>query len=436
MKTILLSEIEILSDRQRQEFEPGALVDLMNSIESHGLLHPVVVRHIDGRIILIAGERRIRAVQDIYALGGIIHHGGRTCPPHTIPVTLLEEISDLDAEEIELDENLRRVDLTWQEHAAAVARLAKLRAAQAEESGLQKPTTADIAKEVRGSSLGYYQDITRKEIAVAANLDLPEVAKAKSVEDAYKILKRRDTRERHERLAASIAPEQLRGQHTVLMGDCLKWMHDYSGPGFDIIITDPPYGMNAQNFGDAGGRHISTSHDYDDTYESWQRLMMIWTKLSFTVTKPAAHAYVHCDIDRFHELRGLMTMAGWSVFRTPITCVKADAARVPLPEHGPRRNCEWVLYAYKGKKPVNFIAPDYFVTTNDHRETEHGARKPVTAYIDLLKRSYTPGDSILDPFAGSGTVLLAGHELKCRVTAIEQSPAYFAECIAVVESLL
>jgi DNA modification methylase len=37
-------------------------------------------------------------------------------------------------------------------------------------------------------------------------------------------------------------------------------------------------------------------------------------------------------------------------------------------------------------------------------------------------RSITPGDMVLDPFGGTGPILPAAHELKCKATYIEQDP--------------
>jgi len=49
----------------RQDFDDVALQELARSIESNGLLQPVNLRKSDGRFIIIAGERRFRAVQQL-----------------------------------------------------------------------------------------------------------------------------------------------------------------------------------------------------------------------------------------------------------------------------------------------------------------------------------------------------------------------------------
>ena len=64
-KTVPFSEIIISPNRQRQEFDPEALMDLSNSISTVGLMHPIVVRETPAGPVLVAGERRLRALETI-----------------------------------------------------------------------------------------------------------------------------------------------------------------------------------------------------------------------------------------------------------------------------------------------------------------------------------------------------------------------------------
>lgn len=153
--------------------------------------------------------------------------------------------------------------------------------------------------------------------------------------------------------------------------------------------------------------------------------MQEWAKLSFQIAKPQAHAYVFCDIDRFHRLKDLMEAAGWYVFRTPLIDYKLGSGRVPLPDRGPRRCWEMILYAIKGNKPVTHIYPDVIECRADENMT-HGAQKPVALYQNLLMRSVRPGDKVLDTFSGSGTIFDACHAMQCEATGIEQEAEYYA----------
>ncbi len=83
----------------RRSFEPGALEELRQSIQAHGILQPVVVRRaVEGECYeLISGERRWRAAK----LAGL----------RTIPATLRPETSNQEMLELALVENLQRSDL-------------------------------------------------------------------------------------------------------------------------------------------------------------------------------------------------------------------------------------------------------------------------------------------------------------------------------------
>lgn len=441
MRTLELSSIKIAENRQRQEFEPEALAELMTSIGKHGLLHPPVVRTEGDIVWLVAGERRLRAIADLWMTGGVLAHEGKIMAEGQVPVTMLSDLDPLDAEEAELEENIRRRDLTWQEHAAATARLHALRQKQndkaweeapatgrGEATIPQKQTVADTAKEIHGRSDGDYQNSVRQEIILSRHLDNPAIAQAKTAKEAFKILKRQEEQEKYKEAAARTGETFSVRSHSVFNADSIEWMHSYSGEQFDVILTDPPYGMDAQDFGDAGGKMTGIQHHYDDSFESWEKLMNQWAPLTFKLTKPKAHAYIFCDIDNFHALKTVMQSAGWYVFRTPLTLYKSGSGRVPLPDRGPRRTTEWILYAIKGDKPTTAIYPDLLEAKGDEN-MGHGAQKPVAAFSNLLMRSVRPGDRVLDTFGGTGTLIPAAHGLQCIATVVERDAAAYGMCL-------
>ena len=179
---------------------------------------------------------------------------------------------------------------------------------------------------------------------------------------------------------------------------------------------------------------VNSVHQYDDSPEAWTNLMNQFCPKAYRVAKPQAHAYIFCDFDRFHQLKTIMEQAGWYVFRTPLIFHKLGSGRVPLPDHGPRRQYELALYAIKGKKPVTGIFSDVISCRLEENLT-HGANKPVELYMDLLKRSCRPGDQVLDCFAGSGTIFPAAHASKLYATGIELSPEYYGIAVNRLNSL-
>jgi ParB family chromosome partitioning protein len=94
----------------RKEFQPEQLTELMESIREHGIIQPLIVRRVNGKLELIAGERRFRASREL----GL----------KEIPV-IVREASDKDVLEMALIENLQREGLNPIEEAQAYSRLAK-----------------------------------------------------------------------------------------------------------------------------------------------------------------------------------------------------------------------------------------------------------------------------------------------------------------------
>src|SRR5260370_1681095 len=181
LQTINVSKILITPNRQRKEFDPVALGELSETIQAKGLMHAPVMRETPEGLVLVAGERRLRAIKDMWMLGGTLKYNGHEVPEGEIPYVTLGQLSPLAAEEAELEENLHRKDLTWQENAAAMAKLHSLRSRQAQAEG-RVHTVADTAMETKGRSDGSYQASVRKDLVMAKFLHVPEVAKAKTAD--------------------------------------------------------------------------------------------------------------------------------------------------------------------------------------------------------------------------------------------------------------
>ena len=91
----------------RQQFDEGALQELVASIKEKGILTPITVQDDTGNYILIAGERRLRAAK----LAGL----------KEIPVYIIEVENDAEMMEMALIENIQRENLNPIEEAEAYA---------------------------------------------------------------------------------------------------------------------------------------------------------------------------------------------------------------------------------------------------------------------------------------------------------------------------
>lgn len=147
IKTIAIGQIRPGKYQPRRDFDQDALNQLAESIKSKGILQPIVVRkdpENNGGYELIAGERRWRAAQ--------------IAQLHDVPV-LIKDLTDRDAMQIALIENLQRQDLNPIEEAEAYHRLTQE----------FNQTQEDVAKGV-GKSRSHAANIMRL-------LDLPKTVR-------------------------------------------------------------------------------------------------------------------------------------------------------------------------------------------------------------------------------------------------------------------
>lgn len=110
VERVTLSDIVPSPLQPRKSFHSEQLQELVESIREHGIIQPLIVRKVDGKCELIAGERRWRAATLL---------GLKEAP------VIVREASDRDVLELALIENLQREDLNPIEEAHAYRRLAE-----------------------------------------------------------------------------------------------------------------------------------------------------------------------------------------------------------------------------------------------------------------------------------------------------------------------
>lgn len=410
----------IPTDRQREHIPADHLKDLKSSIQSLCLIHPIVLRQ-DGRT-LCAGECRTAAMLALHDEGVTFQFGGEPVPKDMLPFTTLGELTEDQVYEIELEENLKRRDLSVADKAAAIAKLHTLRQKQAEERG-EKWTATNTAREVFGLQVvranAAHTEINEN-LVIAEHLHLPEVKKAKTKKEALKVVTQLKEKEHRAKLAEAfkIELENLPSPHTLIQGDTREEIRKLAPGSYDVIITDPPYGVGADEF----GTQSDARHEYADTKDYALEMYTLVARYGKALTKPDAHLYAFLDIRYFAEIRAIFLAEGWEVWTRPLIWFKGDGVgMLPNPTGGPRNTYEAILYATKGNLTVNHVASDV-ITTRGFSKPKFGAEKPWELYYDLLARSVRPGFAVLDMFAGAGPVIPAASKLHCKATAIELNP--------------
>jgi ParB family transcriptional regulator, chromosome partitioning protein len=110
--TVSISQITLPPKQPRRYFDPDRMAQLVQSVQKHGILEPLLVRPIgEDQYELLAGERRLRAAQEI----GL----------EEVPI-VSREFSDRQALQVALIENLQREDLNPVEETEAIMELLAL----------------------------------------------------------------------------------------------------------------------------------------------------------------------------------------------------------------------------------------------------------------------------------------------------------------------
>ncbi|QNG59973.1 nucleoid occlusion protein [Bacillus sp. PAMC26568] len=111
VKKISVEEIVPNRFQPRTVFMDEKIEELSLTIRTHGIIQPIVVRQVDGRYEIIAGERRFRAVKKL---------GWETIP------AIVKDFNDTETASVALIENLQREELSAIEEAVAYAKLLEL----------------------------------------------------------------------------------------------------------------------------------------------------------------------------------------------------------------------------------------------------------------------------------------------------------------------
>jgi ParB family chromosome partitioning protein len=168
VKNIPIHDIVSSPYQPRTIFDDDKIDELCQTIKTHGVIQPIVVRFRDGRYEIIAGERRWRAVTKL---------GMDSIP------AIVREFNDSQAASIALIENLQREGLTAIEEAVAYQKLIDLH---------------QLTQESLAQRLGKSQSTIANKIRL---LNLPEAAKIALME--------RSISERHARALLSLDNEEL-----------------------------------------------------------------------------------------------------------------------------------------------------------------------------------------------------------------------------------
>jgi ParB family chromosome partitioning protein len=449
METLPLKDI-IVEDRFRVDY--GDLESLKQSISAYGLIQPIVV---DQNNRLIAGGRRYMAHQQL----GL----------PTISVVRRETLSQDELFELELEENLRRKDMSWQEHCLGVAKIheIKLHNAALNSTSWSERATGELlgvakgqiyyakyfAKKLADKASPYWQceqmyDAIRLKLREEEDEALAELAKRR-IEQGTKAFVSQAINSLIETSSVTeqTAPEDVQKQHAkerylsnphnnpdefetyyaerqaqdptgplialsnrLFNINCLDFMK--ANPArFDHIITDPPYGidmamLDQTNLGINNIDTVAETHVVKDNIE----LLHSFIALSFTSLKDQGFLVFWTDMDHWNLLSQYATSIGFAVQRWPLTWIKTHVCANNAAQYNTTKTTEIAMLCRKpGTVLAKHTGASHIIASHDDYkdQMQHPFVKPFDVWSFIIDAVSIPGQLILEPFAGEGSGVLS-----------------------------
>ncbi|WP_321863254.1 site-specific DNA-methyltransferase [Pseudomonas paraveronii] len=202
-------------------------------------------------------------------------------------------------------------------------------------------------------------------------------------------------------------------------GDCLRYLEQIPDNSVDALITDPPYSSGGLHMGarqqppsakylQSGGgcnRYPEFTGDQRDQ-RSHLRWCVLWLTEAFRVLKPGAPVCLFSDWRQLPLTTDALQAAGFT-WRGIAVWDKTEGVRPQLGRF--RAQAEYIVWGSKGAMPLNRRAPALPGVVREpvrRKDKFHITGKPV-ALMQAIVKICEPGGLILDPFAGSGSTLVA-----------------------------
>ena len=408
----------IYVDRAARQRKQVSTKNLTDSIKARGILNPLIVVQGDNdQWKLVAGERRLAAALELEL--------------SLVPCRNWASLDQIEAQVIELEENLKRQDLIWQDLVRSIAEIHRLY--QGRNTGQTIEATAD--------SLGLSKGNISLCLRVCRDLSDERIAAAASAREAYNILTRRDERAQQaqvqglfddldgpaEQEPAAPPPSNvvalgptvsasppvpvskiLDPAKSILFEDFAQWAPRYSGPKFNLLHCDFPYGIEVFS----GPAMTGQGHTYNDSPDLYFRLLECLCINLDRLLSLSGHLFFWYSEKNGPRTRQMFReLAPNLIFQPfPLVWVKSDNSGVAADTtRSPRHVYETCLMASRGDRKIVKVVGDAHVGPSDRRL--HVSAKPVPVLKHFLTMVVDEHTKLLDPTCGSGNALQAAEAL-------------------------
>jgi site-specific DNA-methyltransferase (adenine-specific) len=198
--------------------------------------------------------------------------------------------------------------------------------------------------------------------------------------------------------------------NTVIHADCLKALPMLNNASVNFILTDPPY---ITRYKSRDGRTVPNDDNDRWLKPAFAQMYRVLANDSFAVS-----FYGWPQADKFMDA---YRKAGFRIVGH-LMFPKRYASSTRFVEY--RHESAHLLAKGEPRQPNKPIADviEWSYTGNRH----HPCQKPLAALLPLVEAFSQSGDTVLDPFAGSGSTLLAAKTLGRRYIGIELNKQYNA----------
>jgi len=211
-------------------------------------------------------------------------------------------------------------------------------------------------------------------------------------------------------------------RNKLICGDSVIELEKLEDASIDLVITDPPYGINYISNKSKYSDHVTKEGLLNDDDTAIQILDNVCEVLS-RKTKADSHLYFFIDWKNYAKFE--LVISKYFTLKTPIVWYKADGGIGDL-QYDWINGTEIIIYCIKGKKPVNKRRVNVIQEGRlSSDKMIHPTQKPESLINAILEVSANKHDLFCDPFMGSGSHIAAAKKYGCNYIGIELDKTFF-----------
>ena len=237
-------------------------------------------------------------------------------------------------------------------------------------------------------------------------------------------------------------------KNSITQGDSLELLKKIPDKSIDLVFADPPYNLQLRDtlYRPDQTTVEAVTNDWDkfDTYQAYDEFCLVWLKECKRVLKDGGALWV---IGSYHNILRLGTsiqnLGFWilndiiwhktnpmpnfrgtrftNAHETLLWCTTSRKAKYTFNyqnlkelNEGKQMRSDWHIPICSGKERLR----------EDNNQRSHPTQKPEALLYRIMVSSTNKGDTVLDPFLGSGTTAVMAKKLQRNFIGFEQDPDY------------